>query len=392
MNAITLSLDQLRELIGTRPDEAHRKIDNTYLSIYVPTHRHFPDNQQDPIRYRNLLKSAEESLLQRHPAAAVETLLQPFRALCDDREFWNHTAEGLAVLGSGEYFRTIKLHRTVPERAIVAGSFHIKPLLRIAQSADRYQILCLDRQKVQLFEGNRDYLEEVELAADVPRTITDALGEDVTSPHLTVTSHFGASAAPMHHGHGSKKDEMDKDVEKFFRAVDRPILDLYSRPSGLPLILAALAEHHTLFREVSYNPYLITKGIETNADALTVEQLRERAWHVMEPEYRARLRKLADAFAHAQSKQLGSSDLSDVAIAAVQSRVDTLLIEADRQVPGRLDPDSGKIETTAAGEAAEVDDLLDDLAELVLSRGGQVVVVPASDMPVQTGLAATYRF
>jgi hypothetical protein len=197
----------------------------------------------------------------------------------------------------------------------------------------------------------------------------------------------------MHHGHGSKKDELDKDVEKFFRAVDRPILDLYSRPSGLPLILAALAEHHTLFREVSHNPYLITKGIETNAGALTTDELRERAWHVMEPEYRARLRKLADAFAHAQSKQLGSSDLSDVAVAAVQSRVDTLLIEADRQIPGHLDPESGRIETTAnASEASEVDDLLDDLAELVLSRGGQVVVVPAADMPVPTGLAATYRF
>ena len=39
-----------------------------------------------------------------------------------------------------------------------------------------------------------------------------------------------------------------------------------------------------------------------------------------------------------------------------------------------------------------VDDLLDDLAELVLRMGGQVQVVPADRMPTQTGVAATYRF
>lgn len=39
----------------------------------------------------------------------------------------------------------------------------------------------------------------------------------------------------------------------------------------------------------------------------------------------------------------------------------------------------------------EVDDLIDDLAELVLNKGGQVVVVPAERMPTATGAAAIYR-
>jgi hypothetical protein len=40
----------------------------------------------------------------------------------------------------------------------------------------------------------------------------------------------------------------------------------------------------------------------------------------------------------------------------------------------------------------QVDDLLDDLAELVLSKGGQVVVVPTVDMPTTAGVAAIFRF
>jgi hypothetical protein len=39
-----------------------------------------------------------------------------------------------------------------------------------------------------------------------------------------------------------------------------------------------------------------------------------------------------------------------------------------------------------------VDDLLDDLGELVAKTGGQVLVIPAEQMPGRTGLAATYRY
>jgi hypothetical protein len=36
--------------------------------------------------------------------------------------------------------------------------------------------------------------------------------------------------------------------------------------------------------------------------------------------------------------------------------------------------------------------LIDDLAELVLNKGGQVVVAPAERMPTDTGAAAIYRY
>jgi len=75
------------------------------LSLYQPTHRHHPENQQDPIRFRNLVKVLEESLLQRYPTDEIRPLLDPFLALADDRDFWNHTLDGLAVLGARDKSR-----------------------------------------------------------------------------------------------------------------------------------------------------------------------------------------------------------------------------------------------------------------------------------------------
>lgn len=362
------------------------------LSLYMPTHRHHPENKQDPIVYKNLVKSLEESLLRQHSSNAAKTLLEAFRRLPDDATFWNSTWDGLAVLGAAGMFRVIKLQRTVSKLAIVAPSFHVKPLLRSLQSADRYQVLALNRRDIRLYEGDREALDEVKLEAGVPRTIDQALGAESTEPHETVGSYGGVQAgSSMRHGHGSRTDEADSDEDRFFRAIDRAILDYHSRPSGLPLLLAALKQYHATFRKLSRNPLLLDHGIEVDASSLTIDQLRQRAWAEMEPLLHLRMYNLGEEFKEAQSKALGTDDLAIAAQAAAESRVKSLLLEADRRIPGRMDKTNGGI-TLGELEHPEVDDLLDDLAELVLQKGGTVAVIRAEEMPTKTGLAATYRF
>jgi hypothetical protein len=132
-------------------------------------------------------------------------------------------------------------------------------------------------------------------------------------------------------------------------------------------------------------------GIDMDAASLTIDELRQRAWEIVEPEFRSRLAKLTDEIEEAKAKGLGGDDLAAVAQAAVQSRVGSLLVEAERRIPGHVDKETGRI-TFGNPEDTQVDDLLDDLAELVLRKGGNVVVVPAADMPSKTGVAAAFRF
>ena len=135
------------------------------LSLYQPTHRRHPENQQDPIRFRNLVKELEASLRQKYPAVETRSVLEPFEALGQDHDFWNHTPEGLAVLGGPTLFRVFRLQRPVGEFAVVADSFHTKPLRRLLQTVDRYQVLGISLQKIRLFEGNRDALDEIDFGS-----------------------------------------------------------------------------------------------------------------------------------------------------------------------------------------------------------------------------------
>lgn len=363
------------------------------VSLYQPTHRHHPENQQDPIRFRGLVKNLEAILLKNHSLEQVGGILERFEALGQDAEFWNHTRDGLAVLASPDCFEVIVLPRSVQELTVVADSFRTKPLRRILQTTDRYQVLGLSLHKIKLFEGNRDGIEEVDLADGVPRTIAEALGEELTEGHQTVASYggVGANTGAMRHGHGGKSDEVDNDADRFFRAVDRGVTETHSRPSGLPLILAALPEHHHLFHEVSHNPYLVSESIKSHPDSMSLDELRECAWTVFEPMYQARIATLRDDFSVAKSKDLGLDDLVQIGEAVKAGRVATLLIEADREIVGHIHEGSGNVHL-GASDHPQSDDLLDDLGERVLKLGGQLVVVPAAQMPTTTGAAATCRY
>lgn len=358
------------------------------ISLYQQTHRHHPDNLQDPIRFRNLLREMETSLRQKYGASEVQRLIEPFHALAGNGDFWNHRTDALAIIASPELMQIFELQRPARELLIVADNFYVKPLLRILQSADRYQILCLTRDRAQLYEGNRDALDPVELV-DTPATITEALGEQLTQAHQSVRSARGQ--APIFYGAGQKKDEIDADRDRFFRAIDRGVLENHSKVSGLPLILVALKDHHAPFRKVSRNQYLTADGVHADPGALTLDQLRALAWEKIEPLYLERLSRLVDRYRLAQGRGLGSDDPAHVAAAAVAGRVGELLVEADRQIAGRLDPTSGRIE---AGDLSdpEIGDVLNDIAATVLRMKGEVVMTPRMNMPSDTGLAATYRF
>ncbi len=362
------------------------------LSLYQPTHRAHPDNVQDPIRFRNLIKVLTQSLQQQYANRAIGALLDPLHALAEDTRFWNHSLDGLAVLVAPGFTRTYRLQRPVPELAIVADSFHTKPLMRIMQSADRFQVLGLSRHEVRLYEGNRDHVDEIALAPDVPGTVDDALERDFTRERDTRT--YGPIRDGVMGRHGKsdvRQDGVDADTERFFRLVSRTVLEHHSRPSGLPLLLAALPEHHHLFRAVSDNPFLLDATIDTYPADLSLETLRKRAWDKVLPHYLSRLDGFIDRFNATRPHGQATADLSDAARAVVEGRIATLLLDADRQVPGRMDVQSGAITLASLG-APNVDDLLDDLGERVLVSGGEVVLVPGERMPTDSGLAAIYRF
>lgn len=368
------------------------------VSLYQPTHRHHPDTQQDRVRYRNLAARIERELSDRYPPAVRNPLLSQFKNLESDEFFWRQRTEGLVVLCAPGEFHTFDLQHPTAERAVIADTFHLKPLLRHVQSADTFQVLALTRTSIRLFEGNRYAMDQLDLKG-VPATLKEALGETLTEPHLTVASYGLGSggpagrghAPPMVHGHGSRKDEIDLDTQRFFRMVDKAIMEKYSLPSNRTLVLAGLAENQGQFRKLSQNPNLLSAGIEKDPEKLSVDEIREKSWKLLEPHYLERLRKLKDEFAFGKSRGIASDSVEESAKAATQGRVARALIDADRHLDGSLLAD-GTVQLNNDKHLRVDADVLDDIGEWVLRTGGEVIVVPGALMPTRTGIAALMRY
>ncbi len=376
------------EIVENFPHEIIFEKNQPAISLYQPTHRYSPDNEQDPVRFKNLVKEIDKQLEANFSREERENLLKPYYQLAENKRFWINTRDGLVILSNKERGVIYKLNRQVKEFANVDSSFHIKPLIRNYQSADNYYVLGVNRKEFKLYLGNRYGLEEVILDEDTPVTIEEVLGERENKDYLNHRSVGGTNA--MFHGQGGKKDAIDKDSERYFRYVDKFVLDNFSNPTAAPLVLMALDQYQGSFRKLSKNKYLLEKGINKDFSSLNIEKIKDAAWNVVEPAYLKRTDELLDRYRTSLANGYGTENYEEASRAALEGRVELILLESDKIISGRILED-GEVERDDLIDP-QVGDILDNIAENVLASRGEVVMLPKEKMPTDTGLAVIYRY
>ena len=284
--------------------------DKPCVSIYMTTHRSSPDNEQDPIRFKNLLKEIEKSL-DNYYKTDKEKFMKPLYDVLNDEAFWKNRTESLVILMNENEGVMYELNREVKELAVVSDEYHIKPLIRNYQSYDKYYALGLSQKNFKLFEGTRYYFQEVNLDEDVITERTELLGDDVGGKVLNFGTYKGIGTG--FHGHNTKNEEISKDIEKFFRYVDEFVMKNYTQVYNLPLILVSVTENQGYFRNISKNPNLLDKGIIKSYESIDINELTKEVWKVIEPMYLDKTKKLIDRFNNAQAKDLASEDLLQIA-------------------------------------------------------------------------------
>ncbi|MBI2856969.1 MAG: hypothetical protein HYX95_01495 [Chloroflexi bacterium] len=359
------------------------------VSIYLPTQRVRPGNEEDSLRYKNLLRGVEGQLHAHLPKRQVEALVEQARSLWD-REVATHPKDGLAVFVSPTLADRYQLPITPPTSALVADTFYTRPLLPLLLDDVVYYLLTISQGRVALYEGAHEALDEVHVP-NLPANLTEALGKQVTARQVGSHSPQGRQGPAMFHGQGGAKDEEDIDLPRFFRAVDTPVAEHVNR-SNIPVILCALAEHQTTYRRGSKMNNLLPRGIEREPQNTPVRTLMEEARKVIDSRREERLRHKLEAYHAGVGAGYCPTDLADIASAAVQGKVLDLFIEEGRRVPGRVDQATGEVRTLSEQQGPVTPDVLDDLSEMVFRQNGQVWLAPAERMPSATGAAAILRF
>jgi hypothetical protein len=365
---------------------------STCVSLYMPTHRSGPETQQDPIRLKNLIGRAEESLVGtgiRHQDASG--VLHPARELIDDGAFWRHQSGGLALFLRAEWFRCYRLPLDLEELVVVSDRFHVSPLLPLLTGDGRFFVLALSENEARLLVGTRSAVHVVNVPG-LPAGVTDALRYD--DPQRELGSHAAASGGPgarvVVHGQGIGEEVQKERLGRYLQAVDgalRPSL----REQEAPLVLAGVEYVRAMYRNINTYPHLLEAGISGSPDRTSSEELHRAAWALVEPLFARGRDEAVAAYREALGTGRASDNLEEVLTAAEAGRIDVLFVPTGLHVLSAPHGSAG-VAHADGGQELGGRDLIEQAVVRTMLNGGTVYAVPEGEMPKRAPVAALFRY
>jgi hypothetical protein len=360
------------------------------VSVFMPMHRSGPETQQDLIRFKNLIREAEERLITRGiPAPEARELLESAQRLLQGDLFHQHQSDGLGMFLSPEVFRCYLLPFAFKELVFVADRFHIRPLLPLLSGDGRYYILALSQNKVRLLQGTHYSVNEVSLA-DVPKNLAETIRDDDSWKELQMHSGISGGQGKLSSvTHGSEVDSKEN-IKRYFRRIDKGLHELV-RDERVPLVLAGVDYLHPIYKEVNTYPHLIETGVGGNAEKLSAKELHAQAWTVVRPYFQKAQQEAADQYKQFISCGRASNRFRKIILAAYHGQIELLFAVPDFQQWGTFDPSTDEIHLHKKEKTGD-EDLLEFAAVQTLLNGGTVYVVKPGTMPDTGSLAAVFRY
>ncbi len=366
------------------------------ISIYIPTHRVYPETEQDPIRLSNALKEAGKQLAETG-FRRIDELLSSARQRINESMFWRHQDHGLALFIEDGKTRWLKLPAEVTELTVIADRYHVRPLIDIFADRGRFHLLAATRDSVRFFDGAERDLEEVEVE-NLPSSLDEVKErtnfDDYAGYHTRDRGEqVGGTAMPKYHALGeSPEDYDDIELEHFARDIAKAV-DSHLAQRVTPLVLAARPRLLGRLRQKLGYRHVAEADIQRDPASMKDDELHSEAWAIAgtllrrdRDETRERLRARLEG-----AEIPGSQDLQELMRAADEGRVGTLLLSRDATIWGRYDEENRKVNVV---EEAGPDnaDLLNLLAVKTMIQGGNVISLP-DDLADRTGpLAGLFRY
>jgi len=372
--------------------------DDYCVSLYMPTHKTGRKQQQDPIRFGNLIAKAQDRLLEyglRKPQ--VQDLMRPAEILFSDQDFWQHQSDGLAIFLSSGFSQHCRLPSRFDELMMIAKNFHIKPLIPLLNKNGKFYLLAISMNKVRLFQGTRDTINEIELP-NVPKNMQEALYTDDPEKHLdfhtgTNNSNASGNRPAVFHGQGVQSDEQGKkDLLRYFQIVDTELGNSLNDQS-IPMIVACVDYLLPIYRQANNYPHLLNNGLPGNPDEFSEKELHKRAWEMLEPLFGKEQQNAIDQFTqlHGQQSKLVSDDLKTVVKATGFGMVDKLFLHSGVHHWGRFDISKNQVMLKDEPDL-ENGDLMNYAASQTILNSGQVFVLQMDESPLKTDIAAILRY
>jgi hypothetical protein len=355
---------------------------HSLVSCYLKFARAGKDVRQNGIRLKNcarVLTAARDAGVvdERTVATAASELARAAEVAADP-----HAARGtgVALFASATECATLEAAAPFASSVTIAPRYYLVPLVPLAAEKHAGLILALSRHAVRLIDASA--ARDLPLPTGTPQSMADVVGSE--RREATLQQHSVGTGA-VFHGHGDGDDDELKEIVTYCRQVASSLAAQIVR-SGATVVLAGDRKIVAVFRSTASGWPLLDEHIHGSHDRTPATQLAAFAAPLLTARQHAMDAELKTLYGARSAERRASDDLLDIAAAARAGRIDTLFLEQGAALaePG--------LRTAQEPLAVQPEGPFNREAVLTLRNGGDVRVVPATQMPTAAHQAAIFRF
>lgn len=346
-------------------------ISESCVTIILNTHRTHPDNELDSINLKNLIKEASHRLLEDEGKRDANNLITKLESI-ESQIDHNHNLDSLIVFVNENIAEFTRLPIDVEDRVVIDHTFATRDLVRAMHLETHYYILYLNQQKARLIEAfNNKFVEEY----------TD--GFPITNMEL-----YSSNGAQL--SNASKQSNL---LAEFFNRVDKAVNQL-RKNNPLPVLICTEESNYHEYLKVAdqknsiYGFYLSMNRVDQKNHQITSD-----AWKLIKEYNALKNNERLEELKIAVGANIFMSDATDIYKAIQEGRIQTIFIEHGRFQPALLE--NGRIIFVSNEERSKkevVDDIFDELIQLNMSFGGEVVFLPKGALKDFDGFGAITRY
>lgn len=331
--------------------------DGIHLTAYLVNRGDLIDLKS---QLRTTINEAYEWLNQAMPMEERKKFLEPLDALLNDARIFKQMKGNIGLFRNEDSFRALNIPIDIEQSCHVATSFHVKPLLRWLQGDQEFLLLGLKKDSAHLYLGSQDTFKMVD----------SILFPEFFKTRESLTDYTSLKKARQNKIKEAETFTWVNDWVSELTKNSKPRLFVAGEPSLVQGLHRSLSYKNTVKTSVS-NFFTKQNAMES------CRNIRK----MLKDESKKSLEKALLEFRFAEEGKRTRKNIFQISRAVVQGKVRKLIVTDELSIFGKIDLKSGGLAIHPFDLDHEDDCILDDLAQMVLSQGGEVIVAKRDEIP-----------
>ena len=338
--------------IRQKLDKLATKENTPCVTISLNTHRTHPDNEQDEVQLRNLLKEAEDRIIKEFGKRPVSSLLESLSEIENEIDV-NFNLDSLHIFLSNDTKEIIRSAWPINENGVyISDSFNILSLMKSYIRSEEYSILLLSQSSVNLYN-----------------TINDCIVDEIKNEHFPITENRQYSSNPERVSDSKRMDDL---VREYLNKIDKAVVKMNSE-TGLDCVVICTEDNYSRLMQVADKPSIYIGYASIDYNDTEKHTIAAQGWKLIEDLQHNRRKEAIEEIKEAVGQDAVLTDLQEIFQASVDGRGDLLIVHQDFSQPVVMTGDRTFELTDDRTDENAIDDITSNIAWAVLSKSGRVI-------------------